>query len=785
AANDQNTEHLLIGNLGGIYYQRGDIARAREQFNKSYDLYTRIGDIGGQARALSNIGLTEQMAGNLTVALRFYQRAELLTKKALVSHADMYRNSQAAIYHGLGDFQRARLLYQERERSAKVKGQKTTVSFVSQQLARIAKHDGRLDDARRYYTQSLDIEKELGNSSGVSIILLLLVELKLVRGELVQAGNYLDEVNLLLPQVETFRVRIWAEYINGKYLLKRSEFSAAIMHLESALNAYQTAGYRDSESRVHIALVDAYRGIGQLDRAEQHAKSAITLINEIRPENISMDLRASFSSRQRDAYEKLIDLYLSRWQEDKLELWSRKALMLSEQARAQTLRETASSSQSTGGLSSELQQQRRDLSDRLNALATLRLKAREKQQQEIVSKLNLQYTEALVVLENFDQKHLPESSDRLALTDLDIERQLAVLAQDNALLVIYLSEEASVLWVLAKGQLETHILPAKKQIEAKVQSILTALRRPGGYQLVKEELLFLGKALDPGLPAGVTTIRLTADGVLNYLPFVALAVKGNEGNYWLQRFNIINSPFIGDLSTGELSNPPDWQSLGILADPEYDQSEIKKNKSEIAMTYPHDLGLYRLRGSAVEAKTIAEIARQNFSEETAIEIFSGYNATRTEVLEGKITNADILHFATHGIFNNQGMALAGLALSVVDDQGKEQPWLLTAQELYQTPIAARLVVMSACDAGTGTLAAGEGLMGMVRGFMYAGVTDVVSSQWKVSDRAAVELMRGFYTALLGQNQSVSEALRQAQLNFVQSDSYNDPFYWAGFSNFRQ
>lgn len=785
-ANDYATEAVLIGNLGGIYYLRGEITSARAQFERVYALNSLIGYPVGQARALANIGLTEIRAGNLAAALIYYQKAVDLAPQTIdAGRTDVYRRIIANIYRRLGETQRARSIYVELESSALVKGDKQSLAYVREALALTLDREGGFELARKYYLLSLESQRDLDNTTMIVDALLALAEFETRQGELEIAGGYLLEAKQLLVNVETASIQNRAAFVIGKYAIQTNDFPVAIRYLQTAQNAYKKVGAGFMLALVNIALVDAYKGVQQFNSAEQHAKKAIQILTEIRPENVSLDLRASFSSRQRDAYEKLIDLYLEAWQQEPSAGWSRKALIWTEHARAQTLREAVRQSDSAQRLSPELQQQRRDLSDHLNSLATIRLKARENQKQGKLDELNRQYEIALVKLEGFDQLHLPQSKTKLIPASLDIDKLLGELPETGAILSMYLSKNYGVLWVLAAGELKTYKLPANDDLTTKITIVIDALRRPGGFHNVQAELSDLGKALDPGLPKEVTHLQIIADGILNYLPFVALPLSDQPGEPWLSRYTLSSSPFIESTDIGK--EKTSWQGIRIFADPDYDQKSTHhaEQHDNANMIYPSDLGLYRLRGSAVEANTIAKLARTNMGSEADITILPGTKATRAAVLDGTVENTDIIHFATHGIFNSQGSSLSGLALSVVDQQGQQQPWLLTSQELYHAPINSRLVVMSACDAGTGKLAAGEGLLGMVRAFMYTGVSDVVSSQWKVSDRAAVALMDGFYTGLLEQDLSVSEALRQAQLNFVQSGRYSDPFYWAGFNNFHQ
>lgn len=140
----------------------------------------------------------------------------------------------------------------------------------------------------------------------------------------------------------------------------------------------------------------------------------------------------------------------------------------------------------------------------------------------------------------------------------------------------------------------------------------------------------------------------------------------------------------------------------------------------------------------------------------------------------------IVHFATHAIFNNDSPGLSGLILSTFDEQGRSQDGFVRLHDIYNLDLPAELVVLSACNTALGEQIRGEGLVGIVRGFMYAGSKRVVASLWKVDDLATGELMTRFYRYLLTDNLSPADALRRAQLSMLAEPQWENPFYWAGF-----
>ena len=133
----------------------------------------------------------------------------------------------------------------------------------------------------------------------------------------------------------------------------------------------------------------------------------------------------------------------------------------------------------------------------------------------------------------------------------------------------------------------------------------------------------------------------------------------------------------------------------------------------------------------------------------------------------------ILHFATHGTFVAEKPLASGLLMSGDD----ENDGTLTVGELYDLHLPVDLVTLSACETALGKVANGDDVVGFTRGFLYAGVSSIVSSLWKVDDQATSILMQQFYRSL--KENDKRSALRTAQLKV--KNTYNShPYFWAAF-----
>lgn len=151
---------------------------------------------------------------------------------------------------------------------------------------------------------------------------------------------------------------------------------------------------------------------------------------------------------------------------------------------------------------------------------------------------------------------------------------------------------------------------------------------------------------------------------------------------------------------------------------------------------------------------------------------TGSNGTK-EVIVEKMPKARIIHLATHGLLdNNRGLGSAIALAPSNNDNG-----LLTAEEILDLNLNAELVVLSACDTGRGRLT-GDGVIGLSRSFISAGVPSLIVSLWAIPDSPTATLMTAFYKQFQ-QNFDKAQALRQAMLTTMQQ--YPQPKNWAAFT----
>ena len=188
---------------------------------------------------------------------------------------------------------------------------------------------------------------------------------------------------------------------------------------------------------------------------------------------------------------------------------------------------------------------------------------------------------------------------------------------------------------------------------------------------------------------------------------------------------------------------------------------------------------YRARSTFCSARREAEaIAALVPASERLLAL--GFDAHKGLATSPALASYRILHIATHGFIDDVHPELSGLALSNVDAAGQPREGFLRLHEVYNLTLPADLVTLSACSTALGEGVRGEGLVGLARGFFYAGASRLVVSLWKVDDQATAELMPRMYQGIFQQGLPPSAALRQAQQQLRREASWQHPFYWAGF-----
>jgi CHAT domain-containing protein len=313
-------------------------------------------------------------------------------------------------------------------------------------------------------------------------------------------------------------------------------------------------------------------------------------------------------------------------------------------------------------------------------------------------------------------------------------------------------------------------------------------------------------------------LAIVAAGALEYVPFAALPMPSGSASVRDRRLIIAAHEIVTLPSASSLAflrrppsrRPSPQKAIAVFADPVFapDDPRVRRARpTQADRAASSSAGAARAVGRddaqatrSLETRALepfvadearGSLARLPFSRAEAAAIAAyipaasqlqatDFAASLTTATSGRLADYRIVHFATHGLINTSRPELSGLALSLVDEQGRSREGFLRLNTIYNLRLSADLVVLSACQSALGKEIAGEGLVGLTRGFMYAGARRVVASLWQVSDAATAELMKKFYAGMLQDHLPPSGALRKAQLEMASDPRWRSPYYWAAF-----
>lgn len=790
-------EQLIVNNLGGIYDLLGEPDAALDHYRQALALGRALGDRLGQAQTLNNIGVIHRFLGEWQEALRIYGQA----REMLAPLGDRYQEAIlltniGATYYNLGEPRRALPFLEEALALRQETGDRRGESITRNVLGSAWRSLGGPKEALEQYRKSLALATAVGDALQEARTRLYLAEVQLEQGD---SSSALRELALSLPSLRESGFRpgeAQALQLQGRALTLAGRPREALRFLQEALALRRTLRDRAGEAGALHALAEAERSLGLLTEARGHAEEAVAHVEELRTGFVSPGLRAAYLATQRRAYSMLIDLLMDLHTAAPGGGWDRAALEISERARARSLLDvlgSATSGRAGSTVPASLLERRQSLLRRLSAKADQQLKQRGAK----ADALGREIGALLAELDNVGaeiRRHDPDYAAFSQPHPIGPEEIARLLDPGTVFLEYALGETRSVLWRIGAGGLQSFILPPQAEIEARVRRVYEELSTVEAGAAGLEEAEALSRLLlEPVWKdlAGIQRLVIVPDAALHILPFSALPVP-EPGQAWnaprrqplLEHCEVVDLPSATTLALQRQRlerRLPAPQRAVVLADPVFapDDPRLSRPARAAAPSGEEADGwlppFERLPASRREAETIARLAPKD-----QVRIMLDLDSSRETALSGALRAYRIVHFATHAVADTRNSELSGLILSQFDAAGRPQEGFLGLADIYELDLAADLVVLSGCRTGFGREIRGEGLMGLTRGFFYAGVPRVVASLWPVQDRTTTELMTRFYQGMWRDGLSPAAALRQAQRSLRSQLRYRDPYSWAGF-----
>ncbi|MEO6589637.1 MAG: CHAT domain-containing tetratricopeptide repeat protein [Pyrinomonadaceae bacterium] len=623
-----------------------------------------------------------------------------------------------------------------------------------------------------------------------------------------QALKIYDEIGVKLPVIENLIGN--AYFQKGLYQKASGFYNSALTESRQNNDSLQI-----SESLFNYAKINLIENNRQ--QALEKVDESISITDDLYSEVNNTNLKRSFLSSVFDRYELYINILMKMQRENLDKDFALRAFQAAENSRARVLLENLSLSDANFKMDADMEtfQREKEIRVLLNAKADkltdlLSQNAIKDQTEKISNEINeLEYE-----LEELKAKLKHNSPLYYAIKNpapFDVgEFQKNVLDEESLLLEFSFGDEESYLWLIGKNEFDAYVLPPREQIESKIQTLRELL---ASREIIKDEsiedhqtrvakadedYLKIAKELSRDLfgqaagKFGNKRLIIVPDGKLGYFPVSALPLPDSETIEPILLTNeVVYEPSASTLSILSGNNKKTntaSKSLLIFSDPVFSADDLRlsgKNQDELVpQNEPNDKfrfvesldSLVRLDSSKTEANSIVEILGESNADS-----FSAFEANREKLLGANVADYKILHFATHGLIDENRPELSGIVLSRFDESGKKLDEFFRLHDIYGMNLNSDLVVLSACNTAIGKEVRGEGLMSLNNAFLSVGAKSVMASLWKVEDGATLELMKNFYDAMANEKVTPSKALQKAQIKMWQSKRYQSPFYWAAFT----
>jgi CHAT domain-containing protein/Tfp pilus assembly protein PilF len=776
-------EANTLSNIGSVYFELGETERALDFYNRSLPLYEAVGGRPREALALTRIGSVYFSRGENEKALEFYGRA-LALQQTLNSRSSVATTRQqiAILYARLGENAKASdYLNQALDFGRKI-GNRYIEAESLTLLGEVYYNTGERQKSLEYFSQALPLRQASGDISGEARTLYWIARSERDRGRLAEA---LARIESALKIVETVRGRIASQELRVSYFSTVQKYYDFYINLLFELHQKDSsAGY--SEAALHAS-----------ERAR--ARGLLELLVEARAD-IRRDVDPSLLERERSLRQQL-------------------------NARAEEQLRLLSGEHTT--------EQARTMAEELNALTN-----EYEEVQTSIRKTSPHYA-ALTQPQTLTLKEIQPFLDKETLLleyKLGETRSFVWAVTPTTINIYELPARVEV------ERVARHLYELLTARNEHPQGEGVPQRRARLAQ-AEEEYAKTSAQLSNMLLAPVAShlkaqrLFVVSDGALQYVPFAALpkpvvegvgieTEKGSDRTLpgkpqpsspttqpLIADHEIISLPsasVIAVLRRELLGRRPAPKTIAVLADPVFDKDDARVKQQRVgtgpqnaSSSAPLTTGNMGSVSTAVltpatatnRVRTTARgelsLPRLPFSRREAEAILAAapageelgafnFEANRATALSPELAQYRILHFATHGILDSEHPELSAIVLSLVDERGQPQNGFIRLNEIYNLNLPADLVMLSACQTGLGKEIRGEGLIGLTRGFMYAGAARVGTSLWKVDDAATAALMGRFYQAMLKEGKSSGAALRVAQLYMLKQRRWQSPYYWAAF-----
>jgi CHAT domain-containing protein len=797
--------------IGDCHLAQSNFIDSKQNYDLALQMWRTLGNSEEEARTLISLGYIEDRKSDFPAAMSLFTQAQtLITEHSEAKLKGQLATGLAAIFNDSGLPESGLIKYKQAlDYYSKTESQRDDIratlgigysnfllgdneaalSYLQDALTRFESQPPELAmldraECREYLAR---VHFSLGDYDAA------LQDLQPTIAIYESAGNILEAAQVRAMQAQIYE----KQSLVGK---------ARSLYLES-LKTFRRLTDQVSEATVSFALGRLELEQKNYDLAEQYLRQSVVSTENIRQVSPGRDLTAAFSANVHARYEAYIECLMRQHLRKATERLDIQAFEASELSRARSLALLLRDTQTKliANVDPELAKKEKTLRQAIRSNEDHKVfllgTAYDREQLEAVQKaIERDMREYQRVVEQI-RKVNPSFEQIIQPVSYTLQQiQENVIKDDETALLEYsLGSVVSYAWVVTRNNIRAYELPNETAVSDAARQVYELLStKPVGSS--DAELNRAATELSQLVLAPVKDqlnarkLIIVTDGALSYVPFQFLTSPA-DGQQLIANHEIVNAPsatVLGQLQSERASRRRPEKVLAAFGDAKFANTSRKiqltastNNDAEPGSSAwrdsqvngePPDLSqIQPLFYAKIELANLARIAGPESL------LATGFDASLEGVEKTDLTKYAILHFATHGFFDSKRPESSGLLLSTIDHDGKSQNGFMTIQDIYSLQAPVDLVVLSACRTGLGKVVRGEGLIGLTRGFMYAGASSVVASLWRVDDEATAELMKYFYENMLQRQMTPATALREAQNSIRKQPRWEAPYYWAGFT----
>jgi len=706
--------------LANLKWKSGEYQQALSFQNIALTKFQKQGDRKLQLIAYSTQGLIQMSLGQITDGLESEQQALLLANEL------QDKKNQATVHKNIG------MLY----------------------LAQ-----NQFQFAFAEFEKALQIDQQLNYKRGLAYDYRNLGSLTITLQQPDSALVYLHRALNLSQEIKDSRNVAQCYYEIGRARLLLNDTDGALDSLNLASEKAKFLLIPDIEWRALRMQAQIYEQKNMSAPAEEQYRKAIAVIEEMRAKIKVEEFKAGFIDDKLDVYSDLILLLLRTKQAET-------AFEVVERAKSRNFldmlanREISFGNQASQSLVTEGQRIQNQIAKTQTEIANFRAKQEQLIAVELEQLQNLEqqlaqlkqaYADYLIRLKTENS----ELADIISVKPSSFQEIQASIPDSCAYVEYYNTKTQLITWAITKNKIKFAItdLP-DSMLSVLVKDFRDAMNKQLSIQTIASQLNEILVAPVAGYLENIKHLVIIPHRILHYLPFAALMDK--EGKYLIEKYTLSLAPSATVLNVcfekgAKYQAETPWErSILALGNPDLGNPDLslpfaRKEIESIALTYPH------------------------------LTSYLEKEATETTFRE-KCHHANIILFSCHGEFDAANPLFSALLLA----KDGTNDGRLEAHEIFGIQLDAYLIAMSACETGLGTIRSGDEVIGLIRSFIYAGSSSILSSLWKVDDLATAVLIKRFFRNLKTPDYTRAQALRKAQL-LIKEEVSSHPVFWAAFN----